>query len=309
MRELLVISGSPHIHTSDSTERIMWRVILALMPALACALYSFGLGALIVTLTAVVGCVVSEFLIARVLMHRQAPYVSVSAVLTGLLLAFNLPSNLPVWIVLIGCLVAIGIGKMAFGGLGCNVFNPALVGRVFMLLSFPQQMTTWPLPEVNRLRYADAITGATSLSQTSDTMEWANEMVGTTGGSLGEVAAIALVIGGVYLIWRKVITWHVPVAIMAVVAVMAVLIGSNPLVEILGGGLLLGAIFMATDYVTSPMSRSGMLLYGALIGLITMIIRHWGAYPEGVSFAILLMNGVTPLINRYMKPKKVGVAS
>lgn len=287
----------------------MWRVILALMPALACALYSFGLGALIVTLTAVVGCVVSEFLIARVLMHRQAPYVSVSAVLTGLLLAFNLPSNLPVWIVLIGCLVAIGIGKMAFGGLGCNVFNPALVGRVFMLLSFPQQMTTWPLPEVNRLRYADAITGATSLSQTSDTMEWANEMVGTTGGSLGEVAAIALVIGGVYLIWRKVITWHIPVAIMAVVAVMAVLIGSNPLVEILGGGLLLGAIFMATDYVTSPMSRSGMLLYGALIGLITMIIRHWGAYPEGVSFAILLMNGVTPLINRYMKPKKVGVAS
>lgn len=309
MRELLVISGSPHIHTSDSTERIMWRVILALMPVLACALYSFGLGALIVTLTAVVGCVVSEFLIARVLMRRQAPYVSVSAVLTGLLLAFNLPSNLPVWIVLIGCLVAIGIGKMAFGGLGCNVFNPALVGRVFMLLSFPQQMTTWPLPEVNRLRYADAITGATSLSQTSDTMEWANEMVGTTGGSLGEVAAIALVIGGVYLIWRKVITWHIPVAIMAVVAVMAVLIGSNPLVEILGGGLLLGAIFMATDYVTSPMSRSGMLLYGALIGLITMIIRHWGAYPEGVSFAILLMNGVTPLINRYMKPKKVGVAS
>ena len=253
---------------------------------------------------------VTEFIIARYLMGRQAPFVSTSALLTGILLAFNLPSNLPPWIVLIGSAVAIGIGKMAFGGLGCNIFNPALVGRVFLLLSFPQQMTSWPLPIVNRVRYADAVTGATSLSETGEgasrAIDWAGELMGATGGSIGEISAIALIIGGIYLILSKTITWHIPVSILAAVAVMSLCIGSNPAVEILEGGLLLGAIFMATDYVTSPMSHRGMIFYGIMIGAITVIIRHWGAYPEGVSFAILLMNGATPLINRYMKPKKTG---
>lgn len=310
MSELLVVTGSPHIHTRDTTERAFWRVTAALLPTFACALYAFGIGALIVTALAAAGCVVTEFIIARYLMGRQAPFVSTSALLTGILLAFNLPSNLPPWIVLIGSAVAIGIGKMAFGGLGCNIFNPALVGRVFLLLSFPQQMTSWPLPIVNRVRYADAVTGATSLSETGEgasrAIDWAGELMGATGGSIGEIGAIALIIGGIYLILSKTITWHIPVSILAAVAVMSLCIGSNPAVEILEGGLLLGAIFMATDYVTSPMSHKGMIFYGIMIGAITVIIRHWGAYPEGVSFAILLMNGATPLINRYMKPKKTG---
>ncbi len=316
MSELLVVSCSPHIHASVTTNRTMLRVVLALLPAFACSVYAFGIGALIVSAIAITGCVVSEFIIARYIMGRQAPFVSSSALLTGFLLALNLPSNLPVWIVLIGSVVAIGIGKMAFGGLGCNVFNPALVGRVFLLLSFPQQMTTWPLPLVNRLRYTDAITGATPLSPDAisgasphaqpiePVTDWFDELIGSTGGSLGEVGALALIIGGIYLIATRTISWHIPVTILATVALFALCIDSNPALEILEGGLLLGAIFMATDYVTSPMSHSGMIFYGIMIGAITIIIRHWGAYPEGVSFAILLMNGATPLINRYMKPKK-----
>ncbi len=325
MSELLVVSGSPHIHVADTTDRCMWRVIIALVPAFACAVYAFGLGALIVTAAAVIGSVVTEFMIARYLMGRRAPFVSMSALLTGVLLAFNLPSNLPVWIVLIGSVVAIGIGKMAFGGLGCNIFNPALVGRVFLLLSFPQQMTTWPLPLVNRMNYTDATTGATMLSwmnggedavagatahtepMTLGSFDWMNEAMGAFGGSLGEISSLALIIGGIYLLMTRTITWHIPVAMILGAAVMSLIAGGDPVLEIVSGGLMLGAIFMATDYVTSPMSRSGMLLYGAMIGVITVIIRHWGAYPEGVSFAILLMNGATPLINRYMKPKKVGV--
>lgn len=310
MSRLLVISESPHIHTGDTTQRIMWRVLLALVPAFLCAVYSFGIGALIVTATAMAGCVVTEFVIARYMLGRRAPFVSVPAMLTGVLLAFNLPSNLPVWIVLIGSVVAIGVGKMSFGGLGCNIFNPALVGRVFLLLSFPQQMTTWPLPIVNRMRYADALTGATSLTQAKEgvagAVDWAGEAIGATGGSLGEVAGFALIAGGLYLLATRVITWHIPVSILLSAGLFSLVIGNDPFVELLGGGLLLGALFMATDYVTSPMSHSGMLLYGVMIGLITVVIREWGAYPEGVSFAILLMNGATPLINRYMKPRKVG---
>ena len=235
-----------------------------------------------------------------------------SAVLTGLLLALNLPSNLPVWTVLIGCVIAIGIGKMTFGGLGCNIFNPALVGRVFLLLSFPVQMTTWPLPMENRMNYLDATTGATTLGQlkmdqiTGADVDLLNQALGFTGGSMGEIGAIALLIGFVYLLCTRVITWHIPVAILATVALFSLCIGANVGVQLLTGGLMLGAIFMATDYVTSPMSHAGMIIYGVMIGIITVVIRQWGAYPEGVSFAILIMNGVTPLINRYVKPRKFG---
>lgn len=287
-------------------------MIVALVPAVLVALYYFGLGAAIVIVTSIVGCVAVEYLITRFMLGQKPSIGNLSAVLTGLLLALNLPSNLPVWMILIGCVVAIGIGKMTFGGLGCNIFNPALVGRVFLLLSFPVAMTTWPLPEVNRMAYTDATTGATVLSQIkmgvieASDVNLMNSLLGNMGGSLGEVGAIALLIGFVYLLCFKVISWHIPVAILGTAAIFSWLIGAPVGVELLSGGLLLGAIFMATDYVTSPMSHSGMILYGVLIGLITIIIRQWGAYPEGMSFAILIMNGFTPLINRYMKPRKFG---
>lgn len=309
---MLVISASPHIHTRNTVSRCMWKVVAALVPALVCALFYFGIGAAVVTVTSIAGCVMAEYLITRFMLRRDATIANGSAVLTGLLLAFNLPSNLPVWIVLIGAFVAIGIGKMAFGGLGCNIFNPALVGRVFLLLSFPAQMTTWPLPSVSRWMYPDAATGATPLGllkqgiMTFDDINLTDCLLGAIGGSLGEVSAIALLLGGIYLLATRIISWHIPVSILATVALLSVGIGVNPWVELLSGGMLLGAIFMATDYVTSPMCHRGMIVYGIMIGVITIIIRQWGAYPEGMSFAILLMNGCTPLINRYIKPRKFG---
>lgn len=290
----------------------MRHVTIALLPAAACALYIFGIGALIVIVTSIAACAATRYGINRWMLRRPSTLADGSAILTGLLLAFNLPSNLPVWAVIIGSVVAIGIGKMAFGGLGCNIWNPALVGRVFLLISFPVQMTSWPLPLVNRSEYFDAVTGATTLGMLklgeTDTasVDAVANAVGAVGGSLGEVSAIALLIGFIYLLCVKVITWHIPVAILGTVALFSLCTGGNPAVELLSGGLMLGACFMATDYVTSPMAKKGMLIFGVMIGLITVIIRHWGAYPEGVSFAILLMNGFVPLIDRYVKPRKFG---
>ncbi|MDE5664311.1 MAG: RnfABCDGE type electron transport complex subunit D [Duncaniella sp.] len=312
MSQLITISPSPHAQTPVTVTKLMTHVIIALLPAVALALYCFGIGAAIVIVTAIAGCVVTEYLISRFMLGQRPTIGNMSAVLTGLLLALNLPSNLPVWTVLIGCVIAIGIGKMTFGGLGCNIFNPALVGRVFLLLSFPVQMTTWPLPMENRMNYLDATTGATTLGQlkmdqiTGADVDLLNQALGFTGGSMGEIGAIALLIGFVYLLCTRVITWHIPVAILATVALFSLCIGANVGVQLLTGGLMLGAIFMATDYVTSPMSHAGMIIYGVMIGIITVVIRQWGAYPEGVSFAILIMNGVTPLINRYVKPRKFG---
>lgn len=247
-----------------------------------------------------------------------------SAIITGVLLAFNLPSSLPLWIVVIGALVAIGIGKMSFGGLGNNIFNPALVGRVFLLISFPVQMTTWPVP--NGFATADAVTGATPLALVKEAVKngqavgdalssagfsTGNLILGNIGGSLGEVAAIGLLLGFAYMLIRKIISWHIPVAIFATVIVFSGILNladpaqfAGPVFHLFTGGLMLGAIFMATDYVTSPMTHKGMLIYGVGIGLLTVIIRVFGAYPEGMSFAILIMNGFTPLINRYCKPRR-----
>ncbi|MCM1077132.1 MAG: RnfABCDGE type electron transport complex subunit D [Bacteroides sp.] len=312
MSQLITISPSPHAQTSVTVKKLMTHVIIALLPAVALALYCFGIGAAIVIVTSIVGCVAVEYLISRFMLGERPSIGNMSAVLTGLLLALNLPSNLPIWTVLIGCVIAIGIGKMTFGGLGCNIFNPALVGRVFLLLSFPVQMTTWPLPLENRLNYLDATTGATTLGQlklaqiSGGDVDLVNQLLGFTGGSMGEIGAIALLIGFIYLLCARVITWHIPVAILGTVAVFSLCIGANVGVQLLTGGLLLGSIFMATDYVTSPMSHKGMIIYGVMIGIITVIIRQWGAYPEGVSFAILIMNGLTPLINRYVKPRKFG---
>ena len=323
----LLVSPSPHIHSGDSIERNMYDVIIALIPALAVSFYFFGWGAFVVTLTSVAACMLFEWLISRFLMGRkELTILDGSAILTGLLLALNVPSTLPLWIIVIGALVAIGIGKMSFGGLGSNIFNPAIVGRVMLLISFPVQMTSYPMPRGMEATL-DATSGATPLAIAKGVVRGSegftmdklpslvDNLLGSVGGSLGEVSAVALLLGFAYLLIRKVITWHIPVAIIATVAIFAGIMNlanpevyAGPLFHILSGGLLLGAIYMATDYVTSPMSNSGMLLYGVMIGIITMLIRLFGAYPEGMSFAILFMNGIVPIINRYMPPHLFGKA-
>jgi len=304
----------------------MYGVILALLPALAVSVFYFGIGMIIITLVSVISCVLFEFLFQKYLLKNPASHLDGSAAVTGLLLAFCLPSNLPWWMVMIGALVSIGIAKMTFGGLGNNIFNPALVGRVFLFISFPAAMTRYPEPG-QWWTYLDATTGATPLGTMSESL--ANNMtvgeimngmppnldmfLGKMLGSSGEIAAFALILGLIYMLWKKIITWHIPVSILLTVFLFtaALNLGNSdkfppPLFHLLTGGLMLGAIFMATDYVTSPMSVKGMLIYGIGIGVITVLIRTFGAYPEGVQFAILLMNGFTPLINKYVKPKRFG---
>lgn len=323
----LIVSLSPHAHGSDSVERNMYSVVIALMPALFVSLCLFGVGAAIVMATSIASCVLLEWGLNKfVLKNPRTTVTDGSAVITGLLLGFNLPSNLPVWIVLIGAVFAIGVAKMPFGGLGNNLFNPALVGRAALLVAFPAQMTTWP--KVGQpLRYLDAETGATPLAVMKEAIKSGDAsllerlpdaltlLTGSYpdgGGALGEVGALALLLGLVFMLWRKIITWHIPVSIIGTVFVAAGLLHivqpayADPLSVVLSGGLLLGAIFMATDYVTSPMTPRGQLLYGVSIGLLTVAIRCWGAYPEGMSFAILVMNAFTPLINHYVKPKRFG---
>jgi electron transport complex protein RnfD len=322
----LVVSPSPHIHSGDSIEKNMYGVLIALVPALLVSLYFFGLGALLVTVVSIASCMLFEAVIQKFLLKTTVSIKDGSAILTGLLLAFNLPSNLPVWMVIIGAAVAIGIGKMTFGGLGNNLFNPALVGRVFLLISFPVQMTSWPKPEILSLSL-DATTSATPLGIMKEGLmkgesvstimnqlpSFQDMFIGNMGGSMGEISAIALLLGGAFLLWRKIITWHIPVSMIAAIAIFAGILHAaspeqyaGPAFHILTGGVLLGAIFMATDYVTSPMSKKGMLIYGALIGILTVCIRVFGSYPEGVSFAILIMNAFTPLINKYVKPRLYG---
>ena len=324
MANKFIISLSPHVHGNDSVQRNMYGVCIALVPALICSLYYFGIGAAIVLATSVLACVFFEWAINKfILRNDKVTITDGSAILTGLLLGFNLPSNLPVWIIFIGALVAIGVGKMTFGGLGCNPFNPALVGRVFLLISFPVQMTSWPVAG-QWMAYTDAETAATPLAImkkaiTGEGVQALKELpssfdllVGAHGGCLGEVSAIALLIGLAYMLWARIITWHIPVSLLGTVVVLSGLLHlSNPIYSspeqvLMTGGLLLGACFMATDYVTSPMTPKGQLIYGASIGLLTIVIRTFGAYPEGMSFAILIMNAFTPLINTYCKPKRFG---
>ena len=279
---------------------------------------------MVVTLTSVAACVFFEWAITKFILKRERSTIcDGSAIITGVLLAFNLPSNLPLWIIIIGALVAIGVGKMTFGGLGCNPFNPALVGRIFLLISFPVQMTSWPLVQ-QWGSYTDAETGATplalmkmavkgdanALGQLPDTLSL---FLGNNPGSLGEVSALALLLGLGYMLWKKIISWHIPVSILVTVFVFAGLMHlvdpvayASPLAHLFTGGLMLGAIFMATDYVTSPMTHKGMIIYGVAIGFLTVVIRLFGAYPEGMSFAIFIMNAFTPLINTYCKPKDSG---
>lgn len=317
MEKKLLVSLSPHIHSSDSVRKKMWNVIIALVPALAAAIAVFGIPALEVMLLCTASAMLTEWLIEKFLMRRPCTLADGSAMITGLLLACNLPSILPWWMAVIGSVVAVGVGKMSFGGLGCNIWNPALVGRVFLLISFPAAMTTWPAgigADVisGATSGADISTGATFLSSlnahggnlpSADILKlWLGDM----NGSLGETASLALIAGLIWLLCTRTITWHIPASVIAGAALLSAALGGNPLLDILSGGLLLGAIFMATDYVTSPMTRTGQIIYGLMIGFITIIIRRFGSYPEGVSFAILLMNSFVPLINHYIKPRRFG---
>ena len=329
-----IVSPAPHFHSGDSVRKNMLLVIIALLPAYVVSILAFGWGALITTAISIVACVLFEWLIAKFILKQKSTICDLSAVLTGLLLAFNLPSSLPWWIVVIGALVAIGVAKMSFGGLGQNLFNPALVGRVFLLISFPAQMTTWPVPQGFATSYVDATTGATPLAaiktlldqgaaenKVSEALQalpkvW-DMLIGWMGGSLGEVSALLLLAGGIFLIITRVITWHIPVSILATVALFAAVTGwagmlpeglctcQYTMLSLCTGGMMLGAWFMATDYVTSPMSNWGKIIFGIGIGLIVMVIRTWGAYPEGMSFAILIMNACVPLLN-LIRPKRFG---
>lgn len=315
MENKLIVSPSPHIHSGDSIERNMYHVLLALIPAFLVALYVFRLDALIITLSAVVFCILFEYVIVKYLLKKEPSVFDGSAIITGVLLAFNVPSNLPLWILALGCLFAIGVVKLSFGGLGNNIFNPAIAGRIFLLISFPAQMTTWPMPAI--AESTDAVSSATVLGvlkNNPEALPSLNDMFfGFEAGSIGEMSAVAILIGLVYMIWKKVITWHIPVSIITTVTLFTGIIYIfnpielyNPILHLASGGLMLGACFMATDYVTSPMTKKGMIIYGVGIGIVTVAIRLWGAYPEGVSFAILLMNALTPLINNYTKPKRFG---
>ncbi|MCQ2075776.1 MAG: RnfABCDGE type electron transport complex subunit D [Bacteroidaceae bacterium] len=320
----LTISLSPHVHGGDSVQKNMYGVIIALIPALICSFWFFGIGAISTTAVSVASCIFFEWFIGKYLLHNpQSTVTDGSAILTGILLAFNLPSNIPLWMVIVGALFAIGIVKMTFGGLGCNLFNPALAGRAFMLISFPVQMTTWPVT-CQPFFTLDAVTGATPLSIMKAAIKGADPslledlpssidmLIGQTGGCIGEVSAIALLLGLIYMLCKKIITWHIPLSIIFTVCIFSGALHianpmyASPIMHLLSGGLMLGAIFMATDYVTSPMTKKGQLIYGISIGFLTVVIRTWGAYPEGMSFAILIMNAFTPLINNYCKPKRFG---
>ena len=320
MANQFFVAPSPHVHSAESTTKIMRDVVIALMPALVVSTVVFGADVLRVTALSVAACVAFEYLIQKFLVRGAVTVTNWSAAVTGVLLAFNLPASIPWWIVVIGAFVAIAIAKMTFGGLGKNPFNPALVGRVFLLIAYPVQMTTFPMPVNGAF---DALSGATPLAAVkhgaaADVLGVQELLLGNMPGSMGEVAALALLCGFVYLLWRRVITWHIPVTVlvtMAVFAFVAALCSGQseaalwqlPLFHVLAGGAILGAVFMATDYSTSPMTVRGGVIFAVGIGAITMCIRLWGAYPEGMSFAILIMNACVPLINKYVKPKRFGV--
>lgn len=321
MANRLVIAPAPHVHGSESTQKIMRDMLLALTPALIFSIVVFGWSALMVTCVSVASCVLFEFLIQKFLLRGPRTIGDLSAVVTGVLLAFNVPASLPWWIVVIGAFVSIAIAKMTFGGLGKNPFNPALVGRVFLLFAYPVQMTSFPRP-VGQL--VDAFSGATPLAAVKahivshTDINFQDILFGSIPGSLGEISALLLIVGFIYLLWRKVITWHIPVSILGTMALFVFIVGLSqgmqgealwefPIFHLLAGGAILGAVYMATDYSTSPMTHAGMIIYGIGIGVITVLIRLWGAYPEGMSFAILIMNSVVPLINKYVKPHRFGV--
>lgn len=328
--EKLVVSSSPHMHSGENIQRVMLLVILALLPAAAAGIYFFGLPALRVMVLCTVGCVAFEALFCKMRGHKNS-IADLSAALTGILLAMNLSANSPWWICLLGAFIAMGLGKHIYGGLGFNPFNPALVARVALLIAFPGHLTSWVAPRgadlagnpVLATTAADAVSTATPLYEIPSTLheggevtyQYMNYFIGRMGGCIGETSALALLIGGLVLIALKLIRWQVPVAFIGTVAALTGIIHliypdtqPTPLFHMLAGGLFIGAFFMATDMVTSPMTRRGAIVFGVGCGVITTAIRAWGAYPEGVSFSILFMNALTPFIDRYSSRKPFGIA-
>ena len=318
--EKLLVSPSPHLHTKTSTKSLMRDVVIAMIPAVIVSILFYGWSELLVLGVSVASCVLLEFLITKYLLKKTCTICDMSAVVTGILLALNLPSTTPWWVVFVGAVFAIGVAKMTFGGLGQNLFNPAIAGRVFLLISFPSYMTDWTRPQGFVGGGLDALSGATPLGLAKEGgvaaiegLDYMDMLFYNIGGSAGELSAIAILIGFVYLLVRRVIRPYITLSILATVAIFSgIFWGINPeqytdpVFNLLTGGLLLGSVFMATDYVTSPMSNLGGIIYGVGIGVITMLIRYFGAYPEGVSFAILIMNSVVPLINKVCHAKKYG---
>ena len=324
----LLVSPSPHIHSKTSTKSLMRVVVIALLPAVIVSIVFYGWKELLVISVSVLSCVLLESLITRYMLRKPDTICDWAAAVTGVLLALNLPPTTPWWVVLIGAAVAIGVAKMTFGGLGQNVFNPALVGRVFLLISFPTYMTHWEIPQ--GLFGLDAVTGATPLGVIKEGLMQGGDVAGimaengysysqmllaNIGGSAGEASAIALLVGFVYLLVRKVIKPWITLSVLGTVAVVSLIFSlidpaqyTGPLFNLLSGGMILGACFMATDYVTSPMSTKGGIVFGVGIGFIALMIRYFGAYPEGMSFAILIMNSTVPLLNRWFHQKKYGRA-
>ncbi|MDY6378845.1 MAG: RnfABCDGE type electron transport complex subunit D [Bacteroidales bacterium] len=326
--EKLIVSPSPHIHSKVRTKNLMLDVVIALLPAVIVSVVFYGLGELLVLAVSVLSCILIEYLITRYLLKKPSTIGDFSAAVTGILLALNLPSTTPWWVVFIGAVVAIGVAKMSFGGLGQNVFNPALVGRVFLLISFPKYMTHWEIPQ--GLFGADAVSGATPLGAIKEGLmqggsvpdimaqhgySYSQMLFANIGGSAGEACAIAILAGFIYLVVRKVIKPWITLSILGTVAGFSLIFWlanpaqfTDPVFNLLTGGLLLGSCFMATDYVTSPMSTKGGVIYGIGIGFLTLMIRYFGSYPEGMSFAILIMNCTVPLLNNWFHQKKYGRA-
>ena len=318
----LIVSPSPHLHTKTSTKSLMRDVVIALMPAVIVSVLFYGWSALLVLSTSIASCLLVELFITRFLLKKPSTIADCSALVTGILLALNLPTTTPWWVVFIGAVVAIGVAKMTFGGLGQNLFNPALVGRVFLLISFPTYMTDWTRPQGFIGGNLDALTGATPLGVAKEGgvaavegLDYCDMLFYNIGGSAGEISAIAILLGFAYMLVRKVIKPYITLSILVTVAAFSGIFWAinpaeytDPVFNLLTGGLLLGSVFMATDYVTSPMSKWGGVIFGVGIGIITMLIRYFGAYPEGVSFAILIMNSVVPLINKVCHTKKYGRA-
>lgn len=322
----LLVSPAPHIHAAVSTKSLMRDVVIALLPAVIVSVVFYGLGEIVVLGTSVVSCILVEYLITKFLLKKPSTVCDYSAVVTGILLALNLPYTTPWWVVFIGALFAVGVVKMTFGGLGQNIFNPAIAGRVFLLVSFPAYMTNWQMP--GGLFGVDAVSGATPLGlinegimngqtvpeiMSANGLSYSQMLFANIGGSVGEISALALLAGFVYLLVRKVIRPHITLSIWATVALVSLVFWlaapdrfTDPLFNLLSGGMILGSCFMATDYVTSPMSVKGGIVYGIGIGFITLMIRYFGSYPEGMSFAILSMNSTVPLINMWFHQKKYG---
>jgi Na+-translocating ferredoxin:NAD+ oxidoreductase subunit D len=315
----LVVSLSPHQKGDQELEKIMWGVVIALVPAFLASVYFYGINAVKVVGLALVFCIGTEFLIQKFITKEKVTAFDGSAAITALLLAFNVPSSVPWWQLLAGSVVAIGVAKMTFGGLGKNPFNPALVGRAFMLASFPVEMTTWPVPLQKVWEFgADAVTSATPLGVlaekgTTDLPGYVDMFVGKIGGCIGEVSAVAILIGGLYMIYKKIITWHIPVFYLLSLAGFTGILWlidsakyADPLFHLLAGGAMLGAWFMATDMVTSPMSIKGQIIFAVFGGILCGAIRIFGSYPEGCSYSILIMNAFVPLIDKFAKPKRFG---